>query len=148
MKADDVKRYQRRLIELTYLAAGQDDGVFGQVALDAYNHYRATRGLPPVNTTTLDELESVLFPRPKISFPPQTGLNILLLVLNLLKGKSMSSDVITQLIRIVGYSAGSYFFGDAVAKGDLFQAALGGACAVVAFVWWAIQQRMKSVAKS
>lgn len=144
----DASRYQQRLAILGYLAADQVDGVFGQMSLDAYNHYRATRGLPPVNTTTLDELESVLFPRPKISLPPQTGLNILLLVLNILKGKSMSSDVVTQLIRIVGYSAGSYFFGDAVAKGDMFQAALGGACAVVAFVWWAIQHRMKSAAKS
>lgn len=144
----DASRYQQRLAILGYLAADQVDGVFGPISLAAYNRYRATRGLPPVNTTTLDELESVLFPRPKISLPPQTGLNILLLVLNILKGKSMSSDVVTQLIRIVGYSAGSYFFGDAVAKGDMFQAALGGACAVVAFVWWAIQQRMKSAAKS
>jgi len=143
----DATKYQQRLADLSYLARDQVDGVFGPISLAAYNRYRATRGLPPVNTTTLDELESVLFPRPKLSLPPQTGLNILLLVLNILKGKSMSSDVITQLIRIVGYSAGSYFFGDAVAKGDMFQAALGGACAVVAFVWWAIQQRMKSVAK-
>ena len=144
----DATKYQQRLADLSYLARDQVDGVFGPISLAAYNRYRATRGLPPVNTTTLDELESVLFPRPKLSLPPQTGLNILLLVLNILKGKSMSSGVITQLIRIVGYSAGSYFFGDAVAKGDMFQAALGGACAVVAFVWWAIQQRMKSVAKS
>ena len=143
----DATKYQRFLADRGYLAADQVDGVFGPISLAAYNRYRATRGLPPVNTTTLNELESELFPRPKLSLPPQTGLNILLLVLNILKGKSMSSDVITQLIRIVGYSAGSYFFGDAVAKGDMFQAALGGACAVVAFVWWAIQQRMKSVAK-
>ena len=140
---DDATRYQQRLVALGFLAPNQVDGVFGSISMDAFNRYRATQGLPPLRMTTLAELERTLFPKPTLkTFSPST-LDILFMVINLLKGRSMNADVITQLIRIVGYAAGSYFFGDAVAKGDMYQAALGGAAAVASFVWWAIQQRAK-----
>lgn len=50
-------------------------------------------------------------------------------------------DTIQQLIRIVGYAAGGYFFGAGVADGELFQAALGGLGSVAAFVWWFFANR-------
>ena len=43
----NVTEIQRRLIELGYLAKGQDDGTFGPVSLEAYNHFRASKGEPP-----------------------------------------------------------------------------------------------------
>ncbi len=58
----------------------------------------------------------------------------------------MNWDTIQQLIRIVAYSGGSFFFGDAVANGELFQAAIGGGLAVVAFIWWYVKERSKPVA--
>ena len=68
MKADEVRRYQRQLIALGYLEHGQDDGVFGPISMDAFNRYRATKGLKPLTATTLAELEAVLFPS---SQPPK-----------------------------------------------------------------------------
>lgn len=56
----------------------------------------------------------------------------------------MSWSTIQQLIRIVAYTAGAYFFGDAVANGETFQAALGGLLNVGAFAWWALVERAKA----
>ena len=55
----------------------------------------------------------------------------------------MNVDTIKQLVRIIGYAAGSYFFSAGVADGELFQQALGGGVAVVAFIWWVITERNK-----
>lgn len=54
--------FQRRLIALGYLAAGQDDGKFGAISLDAYNHYRAAKGFGPVNGASMAQLDQDLFP--------------------------------------------------------------------------------------
>lgn len=57
----------------------------------------------------------------------------------------MNWDTVQQLIRIVGYALGGYVFGDSVASGELFQAALGGLVAVGAFVWWLVWERNRAV---
>lgn len=57
-----VTEVQRRLISLGYLAPGEDDGKFGHITLDAFNHYRASKGLGPVVKTSMDELNRLLFP--------------------------------------------------------------------------------------
>lgn len=56
----------------------------------------------------------------------------------------MSWDTIQQLIRIAAYAGGSMAFGQAVADGEIFQQAIGGAIAVGAFVWWLVVERKKS----
>ena len=56
----------------------------------------------------------------------------------------MSWDTLQQLIRIVGYAGGAAVFGDAVADGEMFQQALGGAVSVAAFIWWMFHQASKS----
>lgn len=56
----------------------------------------------------------------------------------------MKWDTLQQLIRIVGYAGGSYWFGDAVANGDMFNAALGGLVNVAAFVWWMVNESNKA----
>jgi len=53
----------------------------------------------------------------------------------------MNWDSIQQVVRIFMYSGGSYFFGDNFANGELYQAAIGGAVAVGAFVWWFFWER-------
>jgi hypothetical protein len=50
-------------------------------------------------------------------------------------------DTTQQFIRIVLYHVGAYFFGDAIASGEIYQAAIGGAVSVVAFGWWFWQNR-------
>jgi len=45
-----------------------------------------------------------------------------------------------QLIRIGLYVGGSYFLGDAVANGEMYQAAIGGVLNVVSFGWWFISK--------
>jgi membrane associated rhomboid family serine protease len=48
---------------------------------------------------------------------------------------------IEQLIRIVLYIGGSFAFGDAVANGAEYQAAVGGLVTAATFFWWAIRNR-------
>lgn len=50
---------------------------------------------------------------------------------------------IEQLIRISLYVGGSYFLGDAVANGEMYQAAIGGVVAVVSFGWWLVSNNSK-----
>lgn len=109
----DATKYQQRLAILGYLAADQVDGVFGPISLAAYNRYRATRGLPPVNTTTLDELESVLFPAPPkpVSTNPLAILWALLPVFT--KGTAMTSEQLQGVARTILAAALPY----AIAKG-------------------------------
>lgn len=66
----NITECQRRLIALGYLAAGEDDGQFGKKSLDAFNHYRATKGLGPVVQTSMAELNKLLFPEDMPPAPP------------------------------------------------------------------------------
>jgi len=60
----------------------------------------------------------------------------------------MSWNTIQQLIRIVGYAVGAYFFGEGVAEGELFQQAIGGLVGVAAFVWWMLKERSSATLRS
>lgn len=55
----------------------------------------------------------------------------------------MTWDVMQQIIRIILYTGGGFFFGEAVTNGEPFQAAVTGALALGAFIWWAIVERGK-----
>ena len=105
---------QRQLIALGYLASGEDDGVFGQKTLDGFNHFRASKGEPPIgpHEFTLSQVNADLFPDdvqaapiPKPSIFNQIG--TLLSLIDLLKGKTMTTDQLTGLLRtaIIGLSA-------------------------------------------
>lgn len=41
-----------------------------------------------------------------------------------------------QLIRIALNAGGAAIFGDAIAGGDMYQAAVGGAVSLISFGWW------------
>lgn len=58
----------------------------------------------------------------------------------------MKFSTVEQLIRILAYTGGSFAFGDAIANGETFQAAIGGAIAVGAFVWWLVFERNRKKA--
>lgn len=145
MKADEVRRFQRQLITLGYLAHGQDDGVFGQISIDAFNHYRATKGLPPVTTTTLDELESVLFPKP----PKPVSANALAILWALLpvftKGTAMTSDQLTGVLRAILALVSGYFIGKGIGSADLWNWIIAGVTGVIPFVWTWINNRPKTI---
>lgn len=55
----------------------------------------------------------------------------------------MNWDSIQQVIRIGAYAVGGYVFGDAVAQGAQFQAAVGGLMSIGAFAWWVIFERKR-----
>ena len=57
-----VAECQRELIRLGFLAPGEDDGRFGEKSLDAFNHFRATKGLGAVVAASLPLLNALLFP--------------------------------------------------------------------------------------
>lgn len=56
----------------------------------------------------------------------------------------MNWESIQQVLRIVLYTAGGYIFGEQVAEGEMFQAAVGGLMAAGAFAWWAIWERKRA----
>ena len=134
----DATKYQQRLADLSYLARDQVDGVFGPISLAAYNRYRATRGLPPVNTTTLDELESVLFPKPN----PLAILWALLPVFT--KGTAMTSEQLQGVARTILAAALPY----AIAKGWIpagsADLVVSAGVAVLVAVWSVISKPKKA----
>jgi hypothetical protein len=58
----------------------------------------------------------------------------------------MSWSTISQLIRIVAYSAGALVLGQGVADGELFQQAIGGLINIGAFAGWAVTEYNKPAA--
>lgn len=48
----------------------------------------------------------------------------------------MDWNAIQQVLRILMYSGGSFYFGQEFADGEMYQAAIGGVIAVGAFLWW------------
>ena len=55
----------------------------------------------------------------------------------------MNWDTIQQFIRIALYSLGSAYFGSEFADGEVFQAAIGGAVAIGAFIWWLYWEKVE-----
>lgn len=55
----------------------------------------------------------------------------------------MTWDTVQQLVRIILYSLGAFFFGDATANGELYQGLIGGALNVGAFLWWFFWERAR-----
>ncbi len=89
----NVSEIQRRLIQLGFLAPGEDDGKFGQKSLDAYNHFLANQGKPPhKGMILLAELNAELFPSEQPAPKKRTTIHDLLTTaaigaaLNQLKG--------------------------------------------------------------
>lgn len=56
----------------------------------------------------------------------------------------MNWATLQQLIRILLNAGGAMFFGDAIANGELYQAAVGGVISLGAFIWWALAERNKA----
>lgn len=138
----NVTEIQRKLIALGYLAPGEDDGKFGHKSLDAFNHYRASLGKPPIiPKVTMEQLNADLFPEevppPALKKPnlfDQIG--AVVSVIQLVKGKTMNWNDIQQVVRILAYAAAGWLG----AKGGLDPAnveTLGGALlGLVSVAWW------------
>lgn len=146
----NVTEIQRRLIALGYLAAGEDDGKFGHRSLDAYNHFRATLGKGPVVQTSMAELNADLFPEeqpappaPK-SNPLSDKLTLIGAVINLLKGKTMTSDQITGLIRTAIIGLAAYLAGKGYIPALNPELAATIATAIVG-VWSWVSNRPKTI---
>ncbi len=56
----------------------------------------------------------------------------------------MTWDTSQQLIRILGYSIGSYFLGKGVMDGEMGQQLMGGLMSLSAFGWWLVVEKNKS----
>lgn len=50
----------------------------------------------------------------------------------------MKLDTLKELVRIVGLALGGALFGEGVAEGEQFQAALSGVVSIAAFIWWIV----------
>lgn len=55
----------------------------------------------------------------------------------------MTGESLEQLVRIILFSIGGYFFGDGVVGLEVFQAAVGGAVSIATFGWWYFWERKR-----
>lgn len=58
----------------------------------------------------------------------------------------MNWDTIQQVLRILLYTGGGWLFGQSVADGAMYQAAVGGILSLGAFVWWYFWNRNTDMA--
>lgn len=139
-------------LQLALLAAGYDvgpdgaDGILGEDTAKAIRAYRRDHGMSDFAVIDNELLRRLGLGPALITEPGTLGNSIALPIIELVfslatKGKVMSWDQLQQVVRIVIYAAASYFFGQAVADGQQFQAALTGVVDIGAFVWFIIHQR-------
>lgn len=101
----NVTQIQQRLIALGYLRPGEDDGKFGPKSLDAYNHWRASKGAAPVNAASLSQLDRDLFPE---DYPNPKG------------------TIMNTVIQSIGATASDYFLNFITSKINWAAAAMVG----------------------
>lgn len=146
----NVSELQRRLIELGYLAPGQDDGRFGQVSMDAFNHFLASKGKPKhEGLVRLDELNAELFPDelpPPKPAKPISQLALLWALFNLWKGNTVTNDQITGLLRTALLGIGAYLAGKGYIPALTPELAATIATAIVG-VWSWFSNRPKTITK-
>lgn len=152
----NVTEIQQRLITLGFLAPLNDsglsnaDGKFGVTTLGAYNRFRASKGEPPhTGLLLLVEVSADVFPEdapppkpPSISIFDQIG--TLVSIINLLKGKTMTADQITGVIRTVLAAGLAYLAGKGlipVVPPDL----VAGLVTVIVGVWSLYSNRAKTI---
>lgn len=104
----NITEIQLELIRRGYpVGPAGADGKFGGDTLDAYNHFRASLGKPPVGSASMAMLNADLFPeeQPKPKPIRKPGLFDVLAAINtisnIIKGKTMTSDQITGAVRAV-----------------------------------------------
>lgn len=68
----NITEVQQRLIALGYpVGPAGADGKFGHNSLDAFNRFRASKGLGPVVNTSMEDLNRLLFPEEQPAPPPK-----------------------------------------------------------------------------
>jgi len=152
----NVTEIQQRLISLGYLAPvdpitrrPNDDGKFGERSLDAYNHFRASKGKGPVVQASMAELNADLFPEEQPAPAPKRqstfDLGTLLSLINLVKGKTMTADQITGVLRAILALVSGYFISKGLGSADLWNWIIAGVTGVIPFIWTWISNRPKTI---
>lgn len=140
---ENRKALQKALMSAGYsVGAYGADGKLGGDTAKAIRAYRRDHGLS--DAAVIDNtLLRLLGLGPALITEPGTSANVAfqLILAILTKGQTMKWSTIEQLIRILAYSGGSYFLGDAVANGDMYKAAVGGLISLGAFLWWLVFER-------
>lgn len=154
----NVTECQRELIRLGFLESTQpdgtrsDDGRAGQLTFAAFNRFLANKGKPPVDPGdfTLAAINAALWPDevPAVATPPSifNQIGAVVSIINLLKGKTMTNDQITGLVRTVLASLLAYVAG----KGWIPNASpelIASLTTVVVAVWSWVSNRPKTITK-
>lgn len=139
----NVTECQLRLIALGY-PVGPDgaDGKFGQNTLEAFNHFRASKGLGPVVNTSMAELNRLLFPEEQPVSPPKKphffeAAGVVVTLVNILKGKAMTKDQIGGVVRAILSAVAGYFVGKGVIDADT-AATISGAVGTILVTAWSV----------
>lgn len=141
-----VTEIQARLSDLGYLPAlapdgtSNIDGKFGERTLDAYNHYRATLGKGPVVKADYNEVLADLWPD-EVPPPPAhkptifDELGALLSLVNLAKGKTMTADQLTGVVRAILALISGYFIARGTGDADMWNWIIAGVTGVIPVIW-------------
>lgn len=153
----NVTEIQRELIRLGFLAPvndkgePNDDGKFGAVSMDAYNHFLASNGKPKhEGLILLTELNAELFPDELPAPKPAKPISQLALIgalFNLLKGNNMTSDQITGIIRLVLGIASGLLVSRGIATAGVMEWISAGVLAAIPAVWSWLNNRPKTITK-
>lgn len=141
----NISEVQKRLITLGYLAAGEDDGKFGHKSLDAFNHFRATKGLGPVVQTSLTELNAVLFPEDIPTHPQRKTImgNLLGGVFSGLLKNLLNWQLIQGYLRSALLAAGGAIGLDGLVGTDGTQAIVGSLMVIAGVIFSALSNNQK-----
>lgn len=163
----NVTECQQKLISLGYLPAidastgeRNDDGVFGHKSLDAFNHYRAALGKPPIiSTVTMTQLNADLFPEEQPPPPPKPitiGSLLPILIPLLTKGVPMTipdiagwlnSSVILGFLRNILISAGGVMTTTGLFTGAQWEQIVGVIIMIVSAILSALANKKAADAK-
>jgi hypothetical protein len=138
------------------LAAGQDDGIFGQATLDAFNHYRASKGKPPVAPFefTPTQVNADLFPDdpppPPVKRKRVTIWQLLPYLSTLdaiLKGKIMNitADQLTGIARLALALAAGVLIGKGWVTQEMWDWISAGVLTAVPAIWGWYNNRPKTI---
>lgn len=147
----NVTEIQQRLIDLGFLSPGGADGVFGTVTLMALNRFLATKGRAPVlRPPSMADLNALLFPEDQPPAPDPSifsRLSSVLALFNLLKGKTVTSDQITGIIRLLLGIASGYLVSRGIVTAGMFEWISAGILAAIPAVWTWLNNRPKTITK-
>ena len=127
------------------------DGRFGFGTLNGVNFYLKRKGRAPFRgVPTLVEVNEALFPEEQPAPKPKPPnlfeqIGTITSLINLLKGKTMTADQITGVVRAILAAVSGFFIAKGAGDADLWNWVIAGVTGIVPVVWTWINNRPKTI---